>query len=395
MAILVVAAGLRVAANVERERWPLTADEADWERQGLIYATHGLGVEDAGAYRSPLFPMLIGAVYASAGSETLYVRYTDLLLSLFAVTFVFRLAARLPDGRAPAVAAAVAAVYPLWLSVNASIVSETVVVAAVTGAALAAIRMHERPTLPRGLVFGLALAACALSGLTPLLWCPIVAVVLLVGIREGAPKDRLNRVAAVACGILVVVAPWTVRNEVVAGDRMVLPMDTGMRLLIGHEPRANGTRRDRTDYYTMYERMTADAYGPAEQERSVVRQVARWAADEPLRALTLAGRKTYHLWNSVLPDAPPRTRTLHFVTGVLISGFGLIGLFRERRTPIGIVGLTVVGVWTVSAAVFYASPQMRLPVDFVLAPFAATAALATFDRVRKAVIDRFRELEAA
>lgn len=392
--VLVLSAGLRLIVGVDRDRWPLTSDEAGWERQGQIYATHGLGVEDVATYRSPLYPFLIGATYALLGTETIHIRSLQIGLSVLVVLAAYTLSLRFADARVPILAACVAAFYPLWALVNVLLLAETTLVCLTMGACLQALRTIENPTLTRCLALGLLLGGGVLCGPVLILWTPFAAGAV-IWFTSGGFAQRINRLVAITCGFLVVVIPWTVRNEVVTGYRLFLPKDTGMRLLIGHEPRAEGTRRARTNYVAMYERLGVEAPDPVQKDREVLSEVVGWMADSPGRTLMLGVRKVWVLWSSVLQNAPRRTTVLHFLAGVAVTGFGFIGLFRHRRDPIGSLVWSVVVVWTMACGIFYASPEFRLPVDLCLIPFASVAALRAFDRVRDIVIKRFRELEAA
>ena len=393
--ILLVSLGFRAVIGADRDRWPLTADEADWERQGLIYATHGLGVEDLATYKAPLYPLLISVAYRCFGTETVYVRHFQALLFLVTTVSVYALSTRLVDRRTPITAACVASIYPLWAMVNTSVVPGTLLTCLAVVCSLQAVRIVERPSLPGFLLLGLLLGAAILCDPVLALWVPVVVLLVTWHTSMDPARVQMNRLAAVVAGLLLVIAPWTIRNEAVTGHRLFWPPTLGRSLLIGHEPRARGSMDSRRDYVSMYERMGIEATDQVEKDRLVFRTVTGWIVDDPGRALVLAARKVWVLWNSVLRDAPRRTTVIHFLSGSAIAVFGLVGVYRQRRHLIGKVAGSVVLVWTLYCAVFYASPAMRLPIDLCLLPLAAMTGLRFFDWVKQAVIGRFRELEAA
>ena len=395
IAILVVSTVVRVAMAHDRDRWPLTTDEADRERQGLVYATHCLGVEDAASYRAPEYPLLIAMIYAVAGTETVYVRYLQAFVSALVALLVYHLARRLRDARVPVLAALVAAFYPLWLLRSVSLLPDALVALLVVAICLQATRMSEDSTVGRALILGGMAGVAALSGLVLLVWIPFVTCLVILNPTRGRIGDALNRLAALACGLLVVLVPWMIRNETVTGYRLLVPNDTSLQLLIGHEPRARGTRDVRRDYVRMYERMTMDEGDPVQKERRVSAAVWRWVSDAPGRSAELGLRKMWSLWNSVVPDVSRRIRLGHFLSGFAVTAFGLAGICRYRRERVSQVVASVLLVWTVYTIVFYTSPEGRVPTDLCLIPLSAAMALCFYDHAREVVARRLRELEAA
>jgi hypothetical protein len=392
LAILILSVALRISLGQDRDRWPLTTAEADWERRGLIYATHGLGVEDLTTYRSPLYPLSVAAIYAGLGTKTVFVRAYQTILSVLTLLVIYRLAHRLTDPRSPLVAAVIAGFYPLWTLIGASILPNTLTTFVAALTCLVAVRTIENPSVGRALLFGGVCGLCSLASLVEIIWVPVIVGVVLWFSSEGPFGDQFNRFGAVACGVLVVLVPWMIRNEVVTGHRLFPPNNTGMELLIGQEPGARGILDVLRDYVSIYERAGIDALDPVDKDDRVFAGMVRIMRESPGRTARLAGRKVWLLWNSVMLNAPSTTRNAHFVSGVLLSVLGVLGLYVNRRSAMAVVVASMVLVWTLYGAIFYVTPELRLPVDVCLVPFAASTGLLCLNRVRSVIASRFREL---
>ncbi|MBS1838968.1 MAG: hypothetical protein JST64_14840, partial [Actinobacteria bacterium] len=94
----------------------------------------------------------------------------------------------------------------------------------------------------RAILAGASLGAAVLVRPQVLL---VAAAVVLAWIlcRLGA-RDVLRRTAVLAVGVVVVVAPWTVRNAVVLGSFVPVSTNDGDNLCVGYNPEATG-------YFTM------------------------------------------------------------------------------------------------------------------------------------------------
>mgnify|MGYP001418671955 CR=1 FL=1 len=82
----------------------------------------------------------------------------------------------------------------------------------------------------------------------------------------------------------------------------------------------------------------------------------------------------------------------NFVSGGLLSVLGVLGLYVNRRSAMAVVVASMVLVWTLYGAIFYVTPELRLPVDVCPVPFAASTGLLCLNRVRSVIASRFREL---
>src|SRR4051794_23441130 len=133
------------------------------------------------------------------------------------------LARRVGGPRAGLIAAAIAAVYPVYVAIDGSLMSEPPYALGVALCLLAAFRMADVPSLRRAAVLGAAI------GLTALVRTEALGLLLVVVLPAvfAAPVRRMARIAIVWAVALAVIAPWCVRNSVTFHEPMLISSEDG------------------------------------------------------------------------------------------------------------------------------------------------------------------------
>ena len=110
------------------------------------------------------------------------------------------------------VAAGLAAVSPMFFLADANLMSETLFAFLVSLTLLLALSMNERPTVGRAVVLGLVLGTAVLTRAE----AGVLAVLLFVPLLFRRGSSWTARLAPALLGLLavvVVVVPWTLRNQ--------------------------------------------------------------------------------------------------------------------------------------------------------------------------------------
>lgn len=217
-AILVLALALRVGIVLIPSHFTLYGDPVDYNDHAVSIALgHGYpptAIASPGtpsAFRPPVYPYLLGALYAVVGLHLTAARLLGAVLGTLTVLLTAWLAATLWDRRVGLLAGTIAAVCPSLIALGDSLLSETVFLPVELGIALVilALRRGRAPLRLAALAGGLS----AVAGLTRsegiLFVLPVLAAI------ATAPHPRGRRlagalVALVACA--AVLTPWTVRN---------------------------------------------------------------------------------------------------------------------------------------------------------------------------------------
>jgi 4-amino-4-deoxy-L-arabinose transferase-like glycosyltransferase len=195
-------------------------DSADYSRHAVsIAAGNGYPesqlAADGGptAFRPPLYPYLLGLVYAVSGDSIEAGRLLGALLGLVIVVQVYLLALRLWNRQHLArVAAGAAAFLPALLVLHAALLTEPLFIVLALAVALALLEIRRSRTATGWLV--VAGLVCGLAALTRsngiLLLIPLV-----LGTWAWSPGSRRQRLAPIAillAAAALTVAPWVVRT---------------------------------------------------------------------------------------------------------------------------------------------------------------------------------------
>jgi hypothetical protein len=427
-AILLLGLGLRVG-----EAWDGRAPVYDARAYAAIAAklergegfTVGSGATQPSSNYSPGVPLLVAGVYELTGG--IHERTARVLLALLgtlSVLFTYLIGHRLSrrsmhsphqsvvnaSNGAGVVAglmgAAAVAVYPALLEYQGMLMSEPLAATLLSGAVFAMFWAHDARhaaaasghPLVRWLLPGILLGALAM--VRP----EYLGVALLLGLvvfGAGARKDwraALAQAAVLLAGLVVILAPWAVRNAV-ALDRFV-PISTGGGQVlfagtylpsdgdpekvggevVAHHPGlfAPGDAQ-RLRLEQILARLAAARYPGLETDQALSRmgreQLSDDIGEEPLEYAGFVATKVWRIWSRGPRDVmrEPLWKALHWA----LVGFGLIGLavLAWRRRWEALVLATVFVSITAISALLVASPRrvlVMLPLVAALAGAGAT-----------------------
>jgi 4-amino-4-deoxy-L-arabinose transferase-like glycosyltransferase len=172
----------------------------------------------------PLWSALL-AVFSVAGGRSYEVHeLVACLVGALTVVCAGLLGRRVGGDRAGLIAACAAAVYPVFVAMDGSLMSEPPYALAIAVCLLLAFRLVERPSWQRAALFGLAI------GLATLVRGEAIGllVVLLVPVALQLPRGRrLARAGVVLAVALLTITPWVVRNSVTMHHPVLVSTEDG------------------------------------------------------------------------------------------------------------------------------------------------------------------------
>ncbi len=422
VAVLLLGLGLRVG-----EAWDGRAPVYDATAYAAIAAnleggegfTVGTGATQPSSNYSPGLPLFVAGLYAVGGGE--HERFARVVLALvgaLSVLFTYLIGRRLVrppsnpplpsevgwSGVAPAlIGALVVAIYPALLEYQGMLMSEPLAATLLSGGVLAALWAWDggrwRWLLP-GVLFG----ALALTRPEYLAIAGLVALVVFAREARGDWRTSLVRTAIFVLGLVVVVAPWTVRNAV-ALDRFV-PISTGggQVLFAGTylpsdgDPEKVGAEvtAENPDLFQpgdahqlrleqILARLAADRYPGMETDLALSKlgkeQLWDDVTEEPVEYAAFVATKVWRIWSHGPRDVmrEPVWEVLHW----LLVAFGLVGLAIlawQRRWEALLIGTIFLAITLVSA-LLVASPRRVL----VLVPLLAALGSVGVERLASLV----------
>jgi hypothetical protein len=420
IAILLLGAGLRVG-----EAWDGRAPVFDAAAYAAIAKnldegngfTVGAGATQPSSDYSPGLPLFVAGLYkVTGGVHERLARMVLALIGTLAVWFTYLLARRLADAcsslankrrwvpvGAALVAALVVAIYPATIEYTGMLMTEPLAATLLSGAILAILWASggtpHGGAVPawRWLVPGLTLGALAL--VRPEYVAIGLLLALLVFLRQRRHSDWKRALLAgvvVALGLVVVVAPWTIRNAI-ALDRFVTVSTGGGQVLYAGTYLPSDGNPEKVGAGVVAE--NPELFGPHALENLRLEQIlarlaeARHPGDEPDQALSKMGKEqlrvdiTHHfgeyvefvatkigrIWSHG-PRAIMRTpvwEALHWILlGLGLLGLGLLAYLRRwEALLIGAVFLAV----TLVSALLVASPRRVLVLIPLLSACAGAA----------------------
>jgi 4-amino-4-deoxy-L-arabinose transferase-like glycosyltransferase len=371
------AAYARIAANVERG-------------EGF---TLGPGATQPASNYSPGLPLLAGGLYGLAGG--VHERFARLVLALvgsLSVLFTFLIGRRLGGFWAGIVGALAVAVYPALLEYQGMLMTEPLAAALLSGAVLAMLWADRGGALVAGLLLG-ALALVRPEYLAISL--PIAVVVFARGGHENW-RPCMVQAGLMLVGLVLVVAPWTVRNGVALGRFVPISTGGGQVLFAGsympsggdpervgeevleRHPGLRGRLPAEPRLEQILAALAAQRYPGMETDAALARMGRErlWddVSERPLAYAGFLGAKLANMWwrgpRDVMKE--PAWETLHWA----LLGLGLLGLAvlaRQRRWEALLLG-TVLASATAIGLLLVASPRRALVTIPLLAALAGVGA---------------------
>ena len=411
VAILLLGLGLRVGYA-----WDGRAPVYDAQAYAAIAAnldhgegfTVGAGATQPSSNYSPGLPLLVAGLYeATGGVHERLARVVLAVVAILAVLFAYLIGRRLGGVVAGLIGALAVAVYPAFLEYGGMLMSEPLAATLLSGAVLGLLWARDDVSFWRWLVPGSALGALALVRPEYLAVGVLLAVVIAsIEVRShfrphsGEKCERRwsgwRGVAVgglVLAGMVVVVAPWTVRNAV-SLDRFV-PISTGGGQVLyagtylpsDGDPEKVGAEvvAENPDLFSpadatqlrleqILAQLAAHTYPGLETDEALSRmgreQLWDDVSEEPLEYAGFVATKIGRIWSHGPRDVmrEPLWEALHWA----LVGFGLLGLalLIWRRRWEALVLATVFIAITLISALLVASPRRVL----VMIPLVAACA---------------------
>jgi tetratricopeptide (TPR) repeat protein len=375
-------------------------------------------------YQAPLYPYLLGVIYAIFGHSLMVVRVIQAIIGSASCALLGLAAARLFSRRVGIAAGVMLALYApaiffdgliqksvldvffvclaLWL-ISRALTAERAEHAEKEPLSL---RPPRSPRLQAWFCLGLAMGGLSLTRENALVFVAVIVVWALTGFdRPRTDAPRLKRAAMFLAGLALVLVPVAARNSLVGGGFYVTTSQFGPNFYIGNNPLSDGTYQslrfgrgapeyERQDATEIAEHARGRRLTPAEVSSYWTDQALDFVTSRPAAWLKLLGKKVLLLWNAseMLDTESQETHaewTLplrlgapfgHFGVLVPLALFGVIVTW-PRRSRLRVVYAMAVA-YAASVVLFYVFARYRYPLVPFLMLFAAAGLMAVPDAIR-------------
>lgn len=347
-------------------------------------------------YALPLYPYLLGLIYTVFGSHLQAAKFIQILIGTMNCWLIFLLGRRLFSGSVGLLAAFLMSIYGWLIVYDSAILSPVLIIFLDALVLLYLLRLEKRLTgwpgwLGAGLIIGLA----ATAGAHIITFIPLVVVWLYLspGLRHVAGRWKLA--GAYLLGVVIALAPITIRNWHVGGDFVPLTAHGGINFYIGNNPHSRGVFEPppilrsggatlRHDAEKIASKTMGRSLKPSEVSAYWFGRSFDFIKEHPGRYLWLLYRKFTIFWDNLeiadvihpyfFKKVAPILKLPFLVFG-LIAPFSLTGLILGwgKRRRILLLYLFIAG-YIFSIVLYFINSRYRLP----LVPFLSLFAGYTF-----------------
>ena len=382
-------------------------------------------------YQAPLYPYMLGVIYAIAGRQLLLVRVVQAVIGSASCVLLALAAERLVSRRAGIAAGVMLAFYAPAIFFDGLIQKSVLdlfflcvglyLIARISAPGSSSVRPQpdrggRHPVNPRlqpdrrslWFALGVSMGALALTRENALVFILVIVAWTFVSdypkLQSPVPNPqspvpnrlarRAKRAALFVAGLAVLLLPVAVRNAYVAGGFYITTSQAGPNFYIGNNANADGTYQslrfgrgapeyERQDATELAERALNRTLTPAEVSSYWIDKALDFITSEPAAWLKLTARKTALLWNAteVLDTESQETHAEyswplkvlgivgHFGVLVPLALLGVVSTWPLRRRLAIVYALTL--AYAASVVAFYVFARYRYPLVPTLMIFAA------------------------
>jgi Flp pilus assembly protein TadD/4-amino-4-deoxy-L-arabinose transferase-like glycosyltransferase len=380
---LLIRVGYLAMASERLATFSVPIIDGDYYDQWATRVAGGQGYGASPFYLAPLYPYCVAAVYSVLGHDYALVYAVQAGLGLVNLLLVYLLARWIAGQHKAGLAAmCLMLLYAPVLMLEGKLLSETLGLTLTLAALLTLFRSIERRSVIRGLVAGLVLGLSILCRSNNLLFAMLLGGWLLYRAARGHDSSWLRPVLGIMVGVVLAIAPVTIRNVVVGHDWVLIQSNLGMtfaqgnnenaRGLVSHPPGTSaGIASQQAEEMSIAQRELGRAVKPSESSSYWLSRSLRYLREHPRFAMGLLGRKLVYAFNNREEQDSFETAyevarvpllRLLFVPFSVLAGLAIIGGISTRRSAPAKVQLLALYVLTVFAAmiVFYVSSRYRV-----------------------------------
>ncbi len=189
-------------------------------------------------YQAPLYPYLLGALYALTGPSVLTAKLFQAFLGSITVLLVYLLGCRLFGRRAGILAAALTAVTPIFPFYEIFLLRATLVTVLNLAFLLALFRFNPGKPLRTAALAGAILGVGVLARANLLVLWPVAAAWVWLGARGRG--QAMRPVAALTLAMAAVIFPVTLHNRIVGGQWALISTNFSENWKIGNSYDSSG-----------------------------------------------------------------------------------------------------------------------------------------------------------
>jgi 4-amino-4-deoxy-L-arabinose transferase-like glycosyltransferase len=360
---------------------PLMGDAASYDRiaRSLMAGTGYSEVPgEPTAFWPPAYPAFLAGLYSAFGYNLTIARVINGIFGALVPVVIFLLGARLFDRRVGLIAAIGAVFYPLFIVFGAWVIPDGPYILFVSLILLTMLEIQRRPRTTMYVLLGCLLGIAYLLKPVTAFFLPFLVLWFLLSLTRVAPSQRFLAGVITACVLVLVLAPWTIRNQVVLDSPIVGSSNGGYTFYGANNPDAWGGH-----YEHFPERIPDMSEG--EEQMLFYRKGVEWILSDPAGFLYVEAQKFRRLASPLSISSSREDLSLpgDWLVRIAYSAFLILAaigiyLLRGRLRESGLLLVPILAV-LLSTAVFYGDARYTLPAVPALLLLASVSVVAIWD----------------
>lgn len=212
-------------------------------------------------FMAPFYPYFLAAVYSIFGEAYTLIRIIQVLASSATIFVVYLAARKLLDRKAAYTAAAITAVYKLFIFYSAIMLSETLQTFFVSLFVLLLIEAVQTGSKFKWLTAGLFLGISGVFRANILLFLPVIVLWMIYrGYKSGTFKAIIRyAVVFLIIGTALPVLPLTLHNYISGHDLVLTTSNGGINFYLGNNPESQGVFKAPSEF-DFYSDLSGEKY---------------------------------------------------------------------------------------------------------------------------------------
>ncbi|UCD93982.1 MAG: glycosyltransferase family 39 protein, partial [Candidatus Zixiibacteriota bacterium] len=181
-------------------------------------------------FRAPFYVYVLGGLYALVGHSLLAARLFGHVVGLVSVYLTFCLAGRLFSRRTALAATLIHALYPIAVYFESELLVDNFFTMLVELSVLLLFVSSEKNRPQWYFITGLVLGLAAIT--RPVILALVPLYIIWVFVLRGSGKRSISRGLILLAGLILMIAPVTLRNTLVADDFVLVSSSGGINFFI-------------------------------------------------------------------------------------------------------------------------------------------------------------------
>ncbi len=354
--------------------------------------------------KAPLLPWLVSLVYRATGHVYFASLLFQCVIGALVPVLVRSLGHSMFGTNVGRIAGWLAVAHPLLIFFSGYLLTESLFAVMVLASLLASAEWLKAPRPARAFGAGLLWGLACLTRPTAMPLAPLVALWAWapLGLMLGA-GERARQTGALLLGLVLAIAPWTVRNAIVLHDFVPITTGGGRTLLdannarVWDDPALRGSAISTAEVEPWRTRFAGHSEIEVDRiasDEAVAFGLSRWrqwpemswAKFSRMWRLTALAPSTGRWFRTgSLPDRLLRLADPLLLWSLLtlpLALWGLVRTLKDSRRQFQLLPLWVVAVFTAGSLVFWGALRLRVPAEPMLLLYAGVGAADLWWRVR-------------